>query len=79
MLAQMGVASAAEPNAGATNPADLSIVELLPMLERRWLSARELVEACVARGSSPLNPVGHGPDSIVLLKHPAPTTLEVRG
>ena len=37
---------AAEP--GSTNPADLTIVELLPLLESRRLSARELVEACIA-------------------------------
>jgi len=37
----------AEPS--ATNPADLNIVELLPLLESRQLSARELVEACIAR------------------------------
>ena len=35
--------------ASSSNPADLSIVELLPLLERRQLSARELVEACIAR------------------------------
>jgi aspartyl-tRNA(Asn)/glutamyl-tRNA(Gln) amidotransferase subunit A len=33
----------------ATDPADLTLVELLPLLERRVLSARELVDACVAR------------------------------
>lgn len=38
---------AAEPS--STNPADLSIVELLPLLQGRQLSARELVEACIAR------------------------------
>lgn len=35
--------------ASSTNPADLSLVELLPLLERRELSARELVDACIAR------------------------------
>ena len=35
--------------AGSTNPADLTIVELLSLLEARQLSARELVEACIAR------------------------------
>ena len=34
---------------GSTNPADLTVVELLPLLESRRLSARELVEACIAR------------------------------
>lgn len=33
----------------STDPADLSIVELLPLLNRRRLSSRELVEACIAR------------------------------
>jgi aspartyl-tRNA(Asn)/glutamyl-tRNA(Gln) amidotransferase subunit A len=41
------VASPAEP--GSTNPADLTIVELLPLLESRQLAARELVEACIDR------------------------------
>jgi aspartyl-tRNA(Asn)/glutamyl-tRNA(Gln) amidotransferase subunit A len=31
------------------NPADLTLVELLPLLERRALSARELVDACIDR------------------------------
>ena len=35
--------------ATSTNPADLTIVELLPLLESRQLSAQELVEACIAR------------------------------
>jgi len=35
--------------ASSTNPADLTIVELLPLLEGRHVSARELVEACIAR------------------------------
>lgn len=35
--------------ASSSNPADLSLVELLPLLERRQLAARELVEACIAR------------------------------
>lgn len=34
---------------GSTNPADLTVVELLPLLESRRLSAREPVEACIAR------------------------------
>jgi len=38
---------AVEPS--STNPADLTIVELLPLLESRQLSAQELVEACIAR------------------------------
>jgi len=33
----------------ATDPADLTLVEILPALEARRLSARELVEACIAR------------------------------
>ncbi|MGQ0465554.1 MAG: amidase [Sporichthyaceae bacterium] len=41
------VVPATEPS--STNPADLSIVELLPLLQRRALSSRELVEACIAR------------------------------
>lgn len=52
VLGRMDVAmgaSGAGPTATATNPADLTIVELLPLLERRELSARELVEACIAR------------------------------
>ncbi|CAA9355417.1 MAG: Aspartyl-tRNA(Asn) amidotransferase subunit A @ Glutamyl-tRNA(Gln) amidotransferase subunit A [uncultured Frankineae bacterium] len=32
-----------------TDPADLTLVDLLPLLETRRLSARELVEACLAR------------------------------
>ena len=32
-----------------TDPAGLTLVELLPLLERRELSARELVQACLAR------------------------------
>jgi aspartyl-tRNA(Asn)/glutamyl-tRNA(Gln) amidotransferase subunit A len=40
---------AAPRAATASDPADLTIVELLPLLERRELSARELVEACIAR------------------------------
>ena len=35
--------------ASSSNPADLSIVELLPLLEGRQLSAQELVEACITR------------------------------
>ncbi|HET9773188.1 MAG TPA: amidase [Acidimicrobiia bacterium] len=31
------------------NPADLSVIELLPLLEARKLSARELVESCIAQ------------------------------
>ena len=49
---QSGVGRGAEvraPAARSTNPADLSIVELLPLLKRRTLSSRELVEACIAR------------------------------
>jgi aspartyl-tRNA(Asn)/glutamyl-tRNA(Gln) amidotransferase subunit A len=38
---------AAEP--ASTNPADLTIVELLPLLGSRQLSSQELVEACIAR------------------------------
>ena len=38
---------AAEPS--GTNPADLTVVELLPLLASRQLSAAELVEACIAR------------------------------
>jgi aspartyl-tRNA(Asn)/glutamyl-tRNA(Gln) amidotransferase subunit A len=34
---------------GSTNPADLSIVDLLPLPGGRRLSARELVEACITR------------------------------
>jgi aspartyl-tRNA(Asn)/glutamyl-tRNA(Gln) amidotransferase subunit A len=41
--------AALSAEAGSTNPADLTIVELLPLLEARQLSARELVEACIAR------------------------------
>jgi aspartyl-tRNA(Asn)/glutamyl-tRNA(Gln) amidotransferase subunit A len=47
-----GAASAFVPMsvaASSSNPADLSIVELLPLLEGRQLSAQELVEACIAR------------------------------
>jgi aspartyl-tRNA(Asn)/glutamyl-tRNA(Gln) amidotransferase subunit A len=44
------VASAITSSATAsTDPADLTIVELLPLLEAKKLSARELVEACIAR------------------------------
>jgi aspartyl-tRNA(Asn)/glutamyl-tRNA(Gln) amidotransferase subunit A len=32
-----------------TNPADLSLVDLLPLLEQRSLSARELLQACLDR------------------------------
>ena len=32
-----------------TDPADLTLVELLPLLESRSLAARELVEACLSR------------------------------
>jgi aspartyl-tRNA(Asn)/glutamyl-tRNA(Gln) amidotransferase subunit A len=35
--------------AGSTNPADLTLTELLPLLESRQLSSQELVEACIAR------------------------------
>ena len=44
-------AASAGPSTEVTsvNPADLSIVELLPLLEGRKLSARELVEACIGR------------------------------
>src|SRR5688500_11252725 len=38
---------AGEPS--GTNPADLTVVELLPLLASRKLSAAELVEACIAR------------------------------
>ena len=31
-----------------TDPADLTLVDLLPLLERRELSARELLDACLA-------------------------------
>ena len=34
---------------GMTDPADLTLVDLLPLLERRQLSARELLEACLRR------------------------------
>ena len=40
-------AAATEPT--STDPSDLSVVELLPLLERRQLAARELAEACIAR------------------------------
>ena len=33
----------------STDPADLSVVELLPLLAARQLAARELVESCIAR------------------------------
>lgn len=52
VLGRMDVAKAASGvgvTATSTNPADLTIVELLPLLERRELAARELVEACIAR------------------------------
>lgn len=51
-LEKVSWAQESEPRAAApssTNPADLSIVELLPLLRKRALSARELVEACIAR------------------------------
>ena len=32
-----------------TDPADLTLVELLPLLEQRSLSARELLDACLVR------------------------------
>jgi len=32
---------------GVTDPADLTLVDLLPLLERRQLSARELLDACL--------------------------------
>ena len=32
-----------------TDPADLTLVDLLPLLEQRQLSARELLEACLSR------------------------------
>ena len=34
---------------GMSDPADLTLVDLLPLLERRALSARELLDACLAR------------------------------
>jgi aspartyl-tRNA(Asn)/glutamyl-tRNA(Gln) amidotransferase subunit A len=51
LIGRMGMAGAAPVRTAATstNPADLSIMELLPLLERRELSSRELVEACIAR------------------------------
>jgi aspartyl-tRNA(Asn)/glutamyl-tRNA(Gln) amidotransferase subunit A len=52
MAKAAGAASAFAPvsaAASSSNPADLSIVELLPLLEGRQLSAQELVEACIAR------------------------------
>ena len=50
-LGRAGAAKAAafRPAATSADPADLTIVELLPLLDRRELSARELVEACIAR------------------------------
>lgn len=46
-------ASGAPRRAGASadtsDPAELSIVELMPLLGRRQLSARELVDSCIAR------------------------------
>jgi aspartyl-tRNA(Asn)/glutamyl-tRNA(Gln) amidotransferase subunit A len=39
--------AAADPT--PTDPADLTLVEILPALEARRLSARELVDACIAR------------------------------
>lgn len=44
-----GMGGASPAADGATNPADLSIVEVLPLLENRRLAARELVEACIDR------------------------------
>lgn len=41
-------AAAARPTR-ATNPADLSIIDLLPLLRSRTLSSRELVSACIER------------------------------
>jgi aspartyl-tRNA(Asn)/glutamyl-tRNA(Gln) amidotransferase subunit A len=35
--------------ASGTNPADLSLVEVVPLLDARQLSARELLEACITR------------------------------
>jgi hypothetical protein len=32
-----------------TNPADLTLVDLLPLLEQRSLSARELLQSCLGR------------------------------
>jgi aspartyl-tRNA(Asn)/glutamyl-tRNA(Gln) amidotransferase subunit A len=42
-------AGAPSPGSSSANPADLTIVEILPLLARRELSARELVEACIDR------------------------------
>jgi Asp-tRNA(Asn)/Glu-tRNA(Gln) amidotransferase A subunit family amidase len=47
-----GAAGAVAPHsteASSTNPADLSIVELMPLLQGGQLAARELVEACIDR------------------------------
>lgn len=44
-----GIAAADAREPTSTNPADLSVVELLPLLEHRQLSSTEVVEACIAR------------------------------
>lgn len=44
-----GEVSPLAAEASSTNPADLTLVELLPLLESRQLSSLELVEACIAR------------------------------
>jgi aspartyl-tRNA(Asn)/glutamyl-tRNA(Gln) amidotransferase subunit A len=43
------LAPAVAGEASGTNPADLSLVEVLPLLQSRALSARELVDACIGR------------------------------
>ena len=52
LINKMGIAGASPVRTAAattTNPADLTILELLPLLKRRKLSSTELVEACIAR------------------------------
>ena len=44
-----GAAGPLAGEASSTDPADLTLVELMPLLESRRLSARELVQACIAR------------------------------
>ena len=48
-LSSWGPPGAAGAPVPAADPADLTLVEILPLLEQRRLAARELVDACIAR------------------------------
>jgi aspartyl-tRNA(Asn)/glutamyl-tRNA(Gln) amidotransferase subunit A len=49
LIAALNRRATAAEAAAPTDPADLTLVEVLPRLERRELSARELIDACIAR------------------------------